>query len=154
MGVPPGDRVKNSLTEVVVDMLAIQQLADRRVVINAEPALMDRHWKVQISEHPSDARGLGGLMWNLDVDDGFRELFNGIHMSRCRKERFSVVQRMLQIKSKFGSIFSNSSPATFGQLQSVDFEEDRLGSLRMGVWQRSVDEVHNEGKSEGAGAEG
>ncbi len=109
---------------------------------------------MEIAQHPSDARSLGGLLRNLDVDYGFRELFNGIHMGGCRKERFSVVQGMFQIESKFCSIFSDSSPATFGQLKSVDFKEDRLGVLRMGMWQRSVDEVHDEGKSEGAGAGG
>src|SRR5690606_4937670 len=55
-------RAKDALTRVGVQVLALAELPERRVVHHADAALRDLDREVEIADGPAEARGGGGIV--------------------------------------------------------------------------------------------
>ncbi len=55
-------RLEDSLHALVVDMLAIQHLFDRQVVLDEQPLFTESSLKMQVANHPANPRALLGFL--------------------------------------------------------------------------------------------
>jgi hypothetical protein len=111
------------------DMFTFEQLSQGDIIFDKDEAVPQRQRKVKVSNLPSDA----SRFFRIGDGDGQQWLrFLGDHVagSLGLKERFSVLERTLQVKSKLAPICRAAPPASFRQgvpiHDQLDFSQARL----------------------------
>ena len=99
-----------------MNVFPLQQLANGRIIVYSEAAIMQGDRKVQVSEKPTNPSGREGIPRKFNIYDGFWELLNEVQVGLGGKELVPVVERMLEIKPEFGAIDGGPFPAAFGEL--------------------------------------
>lgn len=112
--------MEDALARSEGDVLAVEKLAHRGVVGDADDFAGDLDLEMQIADHPTKAGGGGGVGAEGDLQHRLVFLCKDIKRRFTLENRRAVGERGFQIEAEFLAVFGDAAPAAFGEGEALD----------------------------------